>query len=171
MLRNNGDIPRAWLQKYLDTKIVFQGADQVGIDLRSQRTGEELIAEEENIDPSTLSNSLWIPEIYTFNSPLTRETIAKITQNTGGLFKFSETSPEATTDFKYGWLVSADYDPDARQCEFKILRANTLSPNLVIKDPEGNTPETPPNVPEPSLYEGVFEGPFPFILQLWVLQK
>lgn len=163
MFRNNGDLVRAGLEKKLNTEITFQGAEQKA-NLASQRTGSFLITENENIDPSTLTPALWIPEIYKFKSPLTRDNIAKFTRNPNGLWKFSSTTKQNTVNYSYGWIIGVEADPESRTAEWQLLRANTLSPELTIIDPEGNTPDTPSTPVEDILIPGVFQSTFPIIL-------
>ena len=160
MIRNNGSMIRAGLEKYLDDPLRFRFAEQKA-DLKSQKIGSSAIVENEDIDVNTLDSPLWIPEIYSFSSVLTREQLAAITRNPNGIIKFSTTTKENTTKYYYGWVL--DIDAENREATWQLLRVNTSSPDVVIKDPEGSTPETPPIIVDPGVTFGFFEGPFEFI--------
>ena len=162
MLRNNGGVIRAGLEHYLDEAVTFRFAEQKE-NLRSQRTGESVIDENEDIDTSTLNAPLWIAEIYSFKSILTREQLAAITKKPQGVIKFSTTTLENTTKYYYGWILDIDAEPDGKEAEWQLLRVNTSSPDVVLNDPEGTPPEQPPIIVDPSEIFGIFEGPFEFV--------
>ena len=162
MLRNNGSMIRAGLEHYLSDPLKFQFAEQKA-NLKSQKTGESSITENEDIDVNTLSPGLWIAEIYSFKSILTREQLAAITKKSNGIIKFSTTTLENTTKYYYGWVLDTDSEPEGEEAEWQLLRVNTSNPDLVLIDPVGNTPEQPPIIVDPSTTYGTFEGGFEFI--------
>lgn len=160
MLRNNGDIIRAGLWHLLDQPLVFSYAEQKQ-NLRSQRIDGELIEENDDIDVNTLKQSRWIPEIYSYESVLTRELLSAITKNPRGIVKFSPETPAKTTDFYYGWILDIDALPENQSATFQLLRVNIANPDVSLIDPEGNTPDIiPPIIPEE---EFGFGGWFDFI--------
>jgi hypothetical protein len=161
MLRNNGSVIRAGLEHYLTDPLKFQFAEQKA-NLKSQKIGESSITENEDIDVSTLSPGLWMPEIYSFESELTREQLAAIIRNQNGIIKFSTTTVENTTEYYYGWIIDFNTQQDSDQLECQLLRVNTSSPDVTLIDPEGSTPTQPPIEIDPLLF-GIFEGPFDFI--------
>ena len=162
MLRNNGSVIRAGLEHSLTDPLRFQFAEQKA-NLKSQKTGESAITENEDIDVSTLRPGLWIPEIYSFKSILTREQLAIITKKSNGIIKFSTTTFENTTKYYYGWILDIDSEPEGEEATWQLLRVNTKSPDVTLIDPEGNTPTQPPIEVDPSEIIGAFEGPFSFI--------
>jgi len=166
MLRNNGSVIRAGLEHYLTDPLKFQDAQQQR-NLKSQRTGEAAITENEDIDVSTLSPGLWIPEIFSFDSVLTREQLAAITKNQNGIIKFSTTTVENTTKYYYGWILSVEVNTGEDNKDWKatweLLRVNLESPDVKLVDPEGSTPGQDPDIIDPSNIFGIFEGPFEFI--------
>jgi hypothetical protein len=162
MLRNNGAFIRAGIEKYLDDKVKFQSAEQKA-NLKSQRIGQSAITENEDIDPSTLAAPLWIPEIYSFKSVLTREQLAIISKKPNGIVKFSPQSASKTQAYYYGWILEVDGEIDGQESEWKLLRVNTKNSSLQLVDPEGSTPGNPPIIVNPSAYVGVFEGSFEFV--------
>lgn len=162
MLRASGGLIRPGLEKYLDDEIVFGFAEQKE-DLRSQKTGEALIIENENIDVKTLNTGLWIPEMYSYKSALTRDQFITLNRKSGGIIKFSTTSEDNTTEYMYAWLIDLDQESDKQDAEWKMLRVNTSSPEVTLIDPEGNTPNVPIPPVDPSPIYGVFDGSFPFV--------
>lgn len=162
MLRASGGLARPGLEKYLDDEISFGFAEQ-NEDLRSQKTGESLIIENANIDVKTLDTGLWIPEMYSFKSALTRDQFIILTRKSNGIVKVSTTSEENTTEYNYGWLVDVDQESDQQEAEWKLLRVNKASPEVNLIDPEGNTPNVPIPPVDPSPIFGVFDGSFPFV--------
>jgi hypothetical protein len=162
MLRNNGSVIRAGLEKYLNEQIKFNYAEQKQ-NLESQETGSFLIDENADIDNDTINPSLWLPEIYTFESILTREQLAVITKYPNRLVKFSTTTQTNTKKYYYGWILSIEGNPDNELATWEILRVNANNPDLTIIDPEGSSPENPPIIVDPSIDFGVFEGRFEFI--------
>lgn len=160
MIRNHGNVLRAGIEKYLDEPVKFRYAEQKA-NLKSQRIGESAITENEDIDSNTLGSPLWIAEKYTFESILTREQLAAITKNSGGIIKFSTTSEANTTKYYYGWIL--EIDAEDTTATWELLRVNTSSPDVVLVDPEGSTPTIPPIIIEPSDTFGIFEGAFEFI--------
>ena len=163
MLRANGSIVRAGLEKYLDKDIKFQYAEQKQ-NLRTQKPGETVIEENDDIDVSTLSQGRWIAELYTFKSILTREKLALITRKPNGIVKFSTSSLENTTGYYYGFILEVNGEVDGQEAEWVLLRVNLKNPDVVLVDPEGNAPELPPVDPPTDPIQGVFEGPFEFVL-------
>jgi hypothetical protein len=161
MLRRNGQVIRAGIEKYLDQSIKFQFAEQKE-SLQSQKTGGELIDENADIDPKTLDDPLWIAEIYRCEFIFTRELFVSITKNFGGIMKLSSGTESTTTNYLYGWILNIDYDAESKKTTGEFLRVNLNNPNLVLIDPEGNVPEITPPLPEEEIY-GVFEGSFPFV--------
>lgn len=161
MLRNNGDIIRAGIEKTLG-EVKFQYAEQKS-NLRSQKTGQAAIDENADIDHETLNAPLWIPEIYTFKSVLTREQLAAISRNPGGIVKFSPQSENKTQAYYYGWIIDVEGEPESKQSTWRLIRVNTKNTNVKIVDPDGSTPGIPPIVVDPSGIVGVFEGSFEFI--------
>ena len=129
MLRNNGDIIRAGLWHLLDQPLVFNYAEQKS-NLRSQRTGGELIEENDDIDVNTLRQSRWIPEIYSFESVLTRELLAAITKNPRGIIKFSPEIPDKTSEYYYGWVLDIDSQPENQSANWQLLRVNIANPDV-----------------------------------------
>lgn len=162
MFRNNGGPIRSGLEHYLDEPIKFQFAEQLE-NLKSQVIGEASITENDDIDVSTLSAGLWIPEIYSFENVLTREQLAAITKNQNGIIKFSTTTLENTTKYYYGWILDMPTEPESDTSEMQLLRVNTSNPDVKLVDPEGSTPTQPPIIVDPTNIFGVFEGPFEFI--------
>ncbi len=162
MLRNSGGLIRPGLEKYLDDEITFGFAEQKE-DLRSQKTGEALIIENEDIDVKTLNTGLWIPEMYSYKSAFTREQFKTTTRKSNGIVKFSTVSEDNTTKYMYGWIIDVDQESDLQDAEWKLLRVNTSSPEVTLIDPEGNTPNVPIPPVDPSPIYGVFEGSFPFV--------
>lgn len=162
MLRANGNVIRPGLEKYLDEEIVFGFAEQKE-DLKSQKTGEAAITENDNIDVRTLDTGLWFPEIYSFKSVFTREQFTAITRKSGGIVKFSTTDKDSTTKYNYGWILEVDQEGDKEEAEWKLLRVNTSSPNVTLVDPDGNDPNVPIPPVDPSTIIGVFEGGFEFV--------
>ncbi|GAH10898.1 unnamed protein product, partial [marine sediment metagenome] len=162
MLRNNGGVIRAGLEKYLNDPVSFQFAEQKA-NLRSQKTGGSTILENEDIDTNTLGAGLWVNEIYSFDGTLDREQLAAITRNPNGVIKFSTTTEENTTKYYYGWILEFNTEQDSGEIGCKLLRVNTSNPDVRLKDPEGSTPTQPPIDIEPSNIFGIFEGPFEFI--------
>ena len=162
ILRANDGLIRPGLEKYLDDEIVFGFAEQKE-DLRSQKTGEALIVENANIDVKTLDTGRWIPEMYSFKSGLTRDQFITLTRKSNGIVKVSTTSEENTTEYKYMWLIDLDQESDQQEAEWKGLRVNLASPEVILIDPEGNTPNVPIPPVDPSPIFGVFDGSFPFV--------
>lgn len=160
MLRNSGDILRAGLEKNLDNEIVFNYAEQKP-DMRSQKTGESVIDENENIDPNTLNSPRWVPEFYTFESTLTRELLDTLTRNSNKIVKFSTESQDKTKHFYYGWIWDVSSNPESKEATFKLLRVNTSSPDVVLVDPEGLPDITTP-ITEETIFS-VFGGGFEFV--------
>ena len=162
MFRNNGGLVRPGLEKYLDDEITFGFAEQ-NEDLISQKTGDEIITENANIDVKTLNTGLWIPEMYTYKSALTRDQFKTITRKSNGIVKFSTVSEENTTEYMYSWIIDVDQESDKQDAEWKMLRVNIHSPEVTLIDPDGNTPTIPIPPVDPSPIYGVFDGSFPFV--------
>ncbi|MCH8067781.1 MAG: hypothetical protein IID16_00705 [Candidatus Marinimicrobia bacterium] len=162
MLRANGGVIRPGLEKYLDDEITLGFAEQKE-NLKSRKTGESAITENEPIDVKTLDTGFWIPEIYKFKSALTRERFKIIQRKSNGIIKFSTTTKENTTKYNYGWILDINSESDDELADWTLLRVNTSSPQVTLIDPEGDDPDIiiPPIDPSPLF--GAFEGAFPFV--------
>ena len=160
MLRKHGHVIRPGVEKYLDKEILFHYAEQKS-NMRSQKTGESVIDENEDIDPNTLDSPLWKPEQYSFKSVLTREQLAAISKNPSGIIKFSTTTQENTTKYYYGWILNIEAEDN--EATWELLAVDLSSPDVSLIDPEGSSPSQPPIIVDPSKIYGVFEGDFEFV--------
>ena len=79
------------------------------------------VVENSNIawDNSNLQNEpLWVPEVYSFNFPLSWTDYKTIRDNKNGFIEFSET----TENHIKGYLLDLSYDINKGTAEFKLLR-------------------------------------------------
>lgn len=160
MFRRSGDLVRAGSEKYIDKEIVFDDAEQFS-GMISQRTGEEVINESENIVISDLKSPRWICEEFGFKSKLSRELLQVITKKPQGIIKFSTKSKENTTQYFYMWILKVEAETEGGEANWTGLRVNLSSPDVVLIDPDGNSPDPLP--PDNEDITGVFEGDFPWV--------
>ncbi len=62
---------------------------------------------------------LWIPEVYTFDYPLSISDYIAIKDNPYGVIRFSRTE----TDYKNGFILGINYDPNRQLASFRLLRS------------------------------------------------
>lgn len=161
-LRNSGDLVRAGLEKYLDEPLRFKNAEQLD-SMVSKRFDETLtITENADIDVSTLKAPLWIPELYSFEFVLTRELFQAISKSPNGIIKFSTGTENDTTNYNYGWITKIENNANNGKAVAELLRVNLANPDLVLVDPDGNSPDIPQLPITPPVTFGFGSG-FPFV--------
>lgn len=114
-LRRWGQYIRAMLHQNLSSFLRWQTSDK-STTLVTQKTGEDLIAENADIPASALEPNIWIPEAYIATVPLEETDLAAVKDNPYGIVKLSDT--------KYGWILNFKSKNENRLSEWRLLRVN-----------------------------------------------
>ncbi len=118
MLRSHGAVIRAGLEKYRDKRIKFAFGEANYKMMCKGDYEPALVDEGADIRNSSLEAPYFLPEVYEFDAPLSREQIVKLMSDVNGVIGFTDKGK-----MKYGYIISIKADRFTAS-EFQLLRAN-----------------------------------------------
>ncbi|MCK5600279.1 hypothetical protein KAR91_00230, partial [Candidatus Pacearchaeota archaeon] len=130
MIKQHGWMARTGLEKQLGKDVVFTKAEK-NSNMVSKETGEDEIAESENIQVASLEQSIFKPYQFSFSSEITQtiiNTIEGTTEVSGedipnfyGIVKFRKDSSQ---DWKYIWIRRLETEKDHSLGEWLGIEVN-----------------------------------------------